>query len=134
MLQHQHKQLVQMNELLLCEREAFASREPVKVEAINKQKLAAIQELQDTDQQITNQYDAKDFESAEIEPIKIEIDNLLSELKMQNEVNGKILQGNQTSLNMLKEILIGSKRNNSATTYNQSGKKSAALMSRPIKA
>jgi flagellar biosynthesis/type III secretory pathway chaperone len=134
LLQVQLKQLVQMNALLLLEREAFTSRSPEKVKAATEQKTAALKQLQDTDNQISSTYTAKDFENNEIKPLKIELDNALAELKTQNEVNGKILQNNQINVKMLKDILIGSKKDRSSMTYDQAGQKSSSLRSRPIKA
>lgn len=134
LLQQQLQQLVQMNELLLCEREAFASRSPQKVQSATERKLAALKQLQTTDQQIASNYSAEDFENEQIKPLKIEIDNTLAELKKQNEVNGKILQTNQVNVNMLKDVLIGNKKDRSAMTYDQAGQKSSSLRGRSIKA
>ncbi len=134
LLQQQLKQLVQMNELLLCEREAFASRSNEKVQAATTQKQNALTQLQATDQQISSAYTAQDFEHEDIKPLKIEIDNALAELKKQNEVNGKILQTNQINLNMLKDILVPRKKDRAAMTYDQAGQKSSAIRGKPIKA
>lgn len=134
LLKQQHQQLVQLNELLLLEREAFAGRSPQQVEQVSQQKMAALDSLQTTDKQISDNFSQDDFNSEDIIAIKAEIDNTLSDLKHQNEVNGKILQHKQLGANMLKEILIGSRKDKSATTYNQLGKKSNTLKSRPIKA
>jgi flagellar biosynthesis/type III secretory pathway chaperone len=134
LLQQQFKQLVQMNEFLLCERDAFATRQPELIESATQQKTVGLQQLQDIDKQISSQYNAADFEHESITPIKIEIDNALAQLKQQNVVNGKIIASNQISLGMLKDILIGNKKDRSAMTYDQTGKKSNTLKSRPIKA
>ena len=134
LLQHQLQQLVQMDELLICEREAFATRDPAQIEAASQQKQLALQKLQDTDKQIASQFSAPDFEDEAVTAIKIEIDNALAQLKQQNAVNGKIIAGNQISLGLLKDILIGSKKDRSTMTYDQAGQKSNTLKSRPIKA
>jgi flagellar biosynthesis/type III secretory pathway chaperone len=134
LLQQQLKQLVHMNELLVCEREAFASRQPSQVEEATRQKMAALKQVQQLDQQISSQFGASDFEDETITPIKIEIDNALAELKKQNAVNGKIITNGQISLGMLKDILIGSKKDRSAMTYDQAGQKSNTLRGRAIKA
>ena len=65
LLQQQLSQLVQMNELLLCERDAFTNREAEKIEAINQQKLEALDSLNTTDQQIATLY--KDQNPSDVE-------------------------------------------------------------------
>jgi len=138
LLQQQLKQLVQMNELLLCEREAFANRQPAAdIEAINQQKTDALTQIQAIDQQISTNYTQTDFNSDDVQQVRRTIDSTLTELKMNNEVNGKIIQNSQMNINMLKEVFVGSisgGKDRSAMTYNQSGRKSSLLKSRPIKA
>jgi flagellar biosynthesis/type III secretory pathway chaperone len=140
LLQQQLSQLVQMNELLLCERDAFTNREAEKIEAINQQKLEALDSLNTTDQQIATLYkdqNPSDVETGEVKEIKVEIDKILTEVKQQNEVNGRIIQHSQVNLNMLKDILvsnIGGKKDRAPGTYNQTGYKSSMLKGRPIKA
>lgn len=137
LLQQQFQQLVQMNELLLSEREAFTQRQSAQIEQINKQKLAALKELNQTDSQITGQFNEDDFNTPQIRTLKNDIDKQLAELKQQNEVNGKIIAHSQVNLNMLKDILVGSiggKKDRSAMTYDQAGQKSSRLKGTAIKA
>lgn len=134
LLKQQFQQLVQLNELLLIERETLSSRSPEDVEQITKQKMSALDQLQATDKQITNTFTEDDLKAPEAQDIKQQIEQALIELKHQNEVNAKILNHKQVSSNMLKEVLIGNRKDKSATTYDQLGKKSNTLKSRPIKA
>ena len=134
LLQQQLAQLVQMNEFLLFEREAFTSRSVEKIQTATAQKQNALVQLQATDQQISGSFVAEDFEHQDIKPIKIEIDNAMAELKKQNEVNGKIVQSNQINLNMLKDVLMPRKKDRASMTYDQAGQKSSAIRGKPIKA
>lgn len=140
LLQQQLQQLVQMNELLLIEREAFTQRQSAQIEQINQQKLAALETLNQTDSQITNQFNQDDFNSPQIKALKNDIDKQLAELKQQNEVNGKIIAHSQVNLNMLKDIIvsniggIGNRKDRNAVTYDQAGQKSPRLKGSSIKA
>lgn len=138
LLQQQFQQLVQMNELLLSEREAFTQRQSAQIEQISKQKLTALEALNQTDSQITSQFNEDDFNTPQIHTLKNDIDKQIAELKQQNEVNGKIIAHSQVNLNMLKDILVGSsiggKKDRSAMTYDQAGQKSSRLKGRSIKA
>lgn len=141
LLQQQLKQLVHMNELLLNEREAFTQRDSAQIEAINQQKLQALDNLKQTDEQIITQHKEDEFNHPDIQPIKHQIDQAIADVKLENEVNGKIISHSQVNLNMLKDIMIGnigsgagSKKDRSAMTYNQAGHKSSLIKGRPIKA
>ena len=134
LLQQQLKQLVQMNELLVCEREAITSRSPEKVVLVNEQKTAQLQQLQDTDNQISSSYSKDDFNTDEHHQLTIDIDNLLADLRQQNEVNGKIIQNNRITVKMLKDVILDSKKDQSTMTYNQKGMKSGSSMYKPVKA
>ena len=94
LLQQQYDQLVRMNELLVSEREAITSRSPEKVVLASQQKAELLQQLQQTDQQISTQFSAADLQHESIKPLKNDIDNLLTEIKHHNEVNGKIIENN----------------------------------------
>ena len=141
LLQQQLKQLVQMNELLLTERETFATRQSTEIKQINTQKLAALDTLKQTDSQIASQFNEDDFNTPQIQALKNDIDKQIGELKLQNEVNGKIIAHSQVNINMLKDILIGNiggniggKKDRSAMTYDQAGQKSSLIKGRAIKA
>ena len=137
LLNQQLQQLVQMNELLLSEREAFIKRQSAEIEQINQQKLTILDSLKQTDAQITSQFSENDFNTPQIQSLKKDIDQQLIALKQQNQVNGKIIAHSQVSLNMLKDILtsgIGGKKDRSAMTYDQAGHKSSRLKGRAIKA
>ena len=105
LLQQQLAQLVQMNEFLLLEREAFTSRSVEKIQTATAQKQNALVQLQATDQQISGSFVAEDFEHQDIKPIKIEIDNAMAELKKQNEVNCLIINNSQIAINRFKGML-----------------------------
>ncbi len=134
LLQQQYDQLVRMNELLVSEREAITSRSPEKVVLASQQKAELLQQLQQTDQQISTQFSAADLQHESIKPLRNDIDNLLTEIKHHNEVNGKIIENNQVTVKMLKGILFDSKKDQSSMTYNQMGQKTAASRYKPIKA
>jgi len=140
LLEQQLQQLVQMNELLLCERDAFTSRDSAKIEAVNQQKIQALEELKLTDEKIVSQFNETDFDNEDVRQLKSLIDDALNDVKQQNDVNGKIISHSQVNLNMLKEVLISntagarSKKDRSAMTYNQTGKKSSLIKGKPIKA
>lgn len=134
LLEQQFQQLVQLNELLLLERDALASRHPQQVVDITKQKSTALDKLQQTDRQISERFQPADFDSDDIHALKAKIDAELLNLKQLNEVNGKILKHKQLSNEQLQELIIGTRKDKTATTYNQLGKKSNTLKSRPIKA
>lgn len=134
LLQQQYDQLVQMDELLVCERDAMTSRLPEKVVAITEQKAAQLKQLQHTDSQISTLYQQDDFKDPEVSALKKAIDTLLGDIKKQNDVNGIINQNNQMTVKMLKGILFDSKKDQSSMTYNQLGQKTAASRYKPIKA
>lgn len=134
LLRQQLKQLVQLNELLLLEREALAGRSPGQVDKVTKEKMAALDQLQATDKQIGDNYSQDDFAAEDVQAVKAEINEALNELKHLNEVNGKILQHKQLSNEQLRELIIGSRKDKTATTYNQLGKRSNSLKGRAIKA
>ena len=133
-LQQQHQQLVQLNELLRLEREAFIARDAEQTQSLSQQKLAMLEQLQSTDTAIKSQFSSADFSDPQAAELKSEVEQLLATAKQENEVNGKILQTNQVTLNMLKDIVIGSRKDRNATTYDQLGQKTNTLKGRAIKA
>lgn len=110
LLETQLEQLTKMNELLLTERQTFIDRNPQATNEITEQKSQQLSLIQTTDKAITSQFTAEDLQTPEAKPLVAAIDELLVELKRENEVNGKIAQNNQMTVKMLKEILFASKR------------------------
>lgn len=141
LLQQQLQQLVQMNELLLSERNAFTQRDSAQMESINQQKVEALEKLKQTDDQISANFSTDDFNHPDIQDIKQKVDQALTEVKHENDVNGKIVSHSQVNLNMLKDMIVSnmrsganSKKDSSAMTYTQAGAKSSLIKGRPIKA
>lgn len=134
LLRQQHEQLVQLNELLLLEREAFAGRSPQQVNQVTEQKTAALDALQATDKQLSDNFSKDDFQSDDILTLKHQIEDELKTLKHNNEVNGKILQHKQVNNEQLRELIIGTRKDKTATTYDQLGKRTNTLKGRAIKA
>lgn len=134
LLQLQLDQLVQMNELLVSEREAIAGRSPEKITQITNHKTALLKNIQLTDEQLGSQFTAADLATDAAQQLKININALLVQIKDQNAVNGKIIQNNQITIKMFKDILFDSKKDQSSMTYNQLGQKRSASKYKPIKA
>ena len=137
LLQQQQQQLAAMLELLLVERDCMIRRDSEQLNEINQRKVEQLQAIQQLDHTLAQQYSASDFAATEIQTLKQQLEQQLQQLQQQNQVNGKIIAHSQVNLNMLKDLMLGgisSKKDKSAMTYDQAGKKSSALKGRPIKA
>lgn len=134
LLQSQLKQLESMHELLAAERDALVKRDLTTTKSLTEQKSEQLQKLQHTDQQITENYSEADLNTPQVKALRVQIDELLIDIKRQNDVNGTIIENSQVTVKMLKEILFASKRDHSSMTYDQLGQKKTRSKYKPIKA
>lgn len=137
LLQKQYSVLIEIDELLLLERQAFTARDSVQIEQINQEKLELLQSITDIDQQLRSQVSSPDVKTIQVQELKAKIDEQLLQLKQRNQVNGKIIAHSQVNLNLLKDLLINGisgDKGQRSLTYDQAGQKSSPLKGRAIKA
>jgi flagellar biosynthesis/type III secretory pathway chaperone len=124
LLDTQSEHLSSLESLLADELNALTKRQLDEFQSILSKKSHLLNNLQETDQQLTQLLSSQfpDYQTHEafIRRRK-EIDGQLNKVKEMNEVNGKVIQSNQTTLLKFKELLFASK-GRKAMTYGADGK------------
>lgn len=124
LLNSQSEHLSTLESLLADELKAITDRKLDDFQSILSKKTTLLNVLQQTDQQLAQQLSLTfpDYQSNQsfIDKRSI-IEGQLHKVKEMNEVNGKVIQSNQTTLLKFKELLFASK-GRKAMTYSADGK------------
>ncbi|WED21098.1 flagellar export chaperone FlgN [Vibrio sp. JC009] len=121
LLEFQLKNARSLSDLLEKEKVAIAKRVSSDIEALAKEKLTLITQLQQTDQRIAENHDTKLLEEDEqLKEIVTQIRSVMHDCKQANEINGQALQRAQLSYNKLNNLMQQS-RGKFGMTYNAGG-------------
>lgn len=121
LIEFQLKNAQGLTQVLEQERLAITSRVSKDIEAIAKQKITLIQQLQTTDERIRRHPDVDTLSSdPELSPLVEKIRALVDECQKANEINGQALQRAQLSFNKLNNLMQQS-QGKLGMTYTQEG-------------
>lgn len=114
-----------LSELLEKEKIAITKRVSTDIEALAKEKLTLISQLQQTDQRIAGNQEVQLLEDDEQLKEKVAtIRSIVHDCKQANEINGEALKRAQLSYNKLNNLMQQS-RGKFGMTYNAGGQTSS---------
>jgi len=121
LLEYQVQNAQSLSDLLEQEKIAIAKRIATDIEALAKQKLALINQLQQTDQRLAEHQDVEQLSSNPQYQEKVShIQSIVHDCQQMNEINGEALQRAQLSFNKLHNLMQQS-RGKIGMTYNAEG-------------
>ncbi|MBD1559547.1 flagellar protein FlgN [Vibrio sp. S9_S30] len=121
LLEYQIKNAQSLSDLLEQEKIAIANRISKDIESLAKQKLALINQLQQTDKRMAEHTDVEQLQSNATFADKVkQVQSIVLECQQMNEINGEALQRAQLSFNKLHNLMQQS-RGKIGMTYNAGG-------------
>ncbi len=134
LINQQIQQLDELSQLLTQEKEILQHHKPNDLIQITQTKndlLLAIKALDDVISENTTF--TQDKAEGKLKDDFAALEEKLNQCKLQNEVNGKIIQQSQLAVERMKTTLLES-HNRSSITYDGKGKKNSGLRSLDLKA
>lgn len=130
----QRDNLNHLMSLLAEELDAFKNRDPDLVEKIAQNKLTSLQNIEATDKKIALLPDLNRLKEDPDFSLGIEyIQQLLSQVKAQNQVNERVIRTSLGNLQRLKQGILALK-NQDAMTYDKLGQAQSQMLGKGIKA
>ncbi len=106
LIEFQLKNAQELTDVLEQERVAIANRVSKDIEAIAKNKIVLIEQLQTTDERLRRHPEVESLShDPELSPLVEQIRSLISDCQQANEVNGQALQRAQLSFNKLNNLM-----------------------------
>lgn len=134
LLQQQLNQLIQLENLLLAEKEILQQQKPDALIDITEKKQHLLSDIESLDEKIrTTPEFIEQYNNKQLPQQFQEIETTLSRCKALNTVNGQIIQHSSLAVERIRGSLLES-RSRSSMTYDKLGKKSGGLAGKAIKA
>mgnify|MGYP000486484287 CR=1 FL=1 len=131
---HQLTQVTNLQQTLVDEKEILQQQSPSALVEITEQKKTLLLAIDNTDKQLKQFTAFKEFVALpKISSLIENIENLLTECKKLNDVNGLIIQQSSLAIERMTSSLL-EKRSKSSMTYDNKGKKNGGVMGKSIKA
>jgi flagella synthesis protein FlgN len=106
LLEFQLKNAQSLSELLVQEKLAITQRNSSQIEAVAKQKIALINQLNDTDQRIATHPHVSSLQEDEtLKSLVEQVKSVVLDCQQANQVNGEALSRAQVSFHKLKNLM-----------------------------
>lgn len=134
LLQQQLSQLIELENLLLAEKEVLQQQKPDALTDITEKKQQLLSDIEQLDTKIKANAEFVEQLANNLLPAQFqEIETTLVRCKELNTINGQIIQHSSLAIERIRSTILES-RSRSSMTYDKLGKKSGGLAGKAIKA